>query len=145
MLKPRLTKQQGQSLVEVVVAVGVVVILVTGLIVGTTSALKTSQYGRSKSQAIKYAQEAMELTRQLRNNGWATFAARSGLWCLDKVGAWIQGAGTCPLNIDNLFTRSATFTWNVGSSRMEVVVNVSWSDGGGLHNTQLTTYFTQWK
>ncbi len=145
MLKSRLTKQRGQSLIEVVVAVGVVVILVTGLIVGTTSALKTSQYGRTKSQAIKYAQEGMELTRQLRNNGWTTFAGRSGLWCLDKVGGWTQGAGTCPVNIDNLFTRSATFTWNVASSRMEVTVNVSWSDGGGLHDTQLTTYFTQWK
>ncbi|MFZ5845377.1 MAG: hypothetical protein ACOY0S_02810 [Patescibacteria group bacterium] len=138
-------KTAGQSLIEVVVAVGVVVILATGLIVATTSALKSSQFARTKSLAIRYAQEGMELTRRLRNSGWAVFSTRSGLWCLDKAGNWTQAAPSCAVNVDNLFTRGVTFNWNSLSERMEVTVNVAWSDAGSTHDTQLVTYFTQWK
>lgn len=138
-------KQGGQSLIEVVVAIGVVVVLVTGLVVGTTSALKAGQYTRTKSQAIKYSQEGMELARQLRNDSWAAFAAKSGLWCLNKAGSWTQSAGTCAVNIDNIFTRGVTFEWIAAKSLMKVTVDVSWTDSGGSHNSPLVSYFSQWK
>ena len=135
----------GQSLIEAGVAVGVVIILVTGLIVGTTSALKSSQFGRTKALTIKYTQEGIELTRRLRNSGWAVFSARSGLWCLDKVGNWTQASPSCSVNIDNLFTRGVTFNWDSANERMIVTVNVSWDSGSTTHDTQLVTYFTQWR
>ncbi len=136
----------GQSLVEVVVAVGVVILLVTGLIVGSTNAIRGGEFGIIKSRAIKYAQEGIELSRSLRDSGWAAFATKSGVWCLDKTGVWTQAvAGACPVNVDVVFTRMVTFTWDAAGSRMKVDVNVSWNDGNGVHTSEIITYFTQWK
>ena len=64
--------ERGQSLAEVTIAVSVVILIITGLIVGTTASLKTSQFNRSRSIAVKYAQEAMERARKLPDAGWTT-------------------------------------------------------------------------
>lgn len=139
------TFQRGQTLAEVVVALGIVLILVTGLIVGGTSAIRTSDQGRMRSKATQYAQEGLELTRKRRDENWATFQATSGLWCLDKEGVFSQAVGVCPVNIDNTFTRGVTFTWNAGALRMEVTMTVTWQDGSSPHKSELVTYFTQWQ
>lgn len=139
--------QSGQTLAEVVVAIGVVVLLVTGLIVGTSVTLKASQYSKARSQAVQYAQEAVELARNLRDSGWTTFSAYGGIapvsWCLDKVGVWTQMSGACSANIDNFYTRQVTFTWEDPKMKTDVVV--SWKDGNKTYIVPITTYVTQWR
>ncbi len=135
--------QSGQTLAEIVVALAIVILLVVGLIVGTTSSVRSTDQGRMRSLAVKYNQEALELVRQKRDSDWDVFAAYSGLWCIDKEGVWSQ-ASLCPANIDNTFTRSVVFTWNAGASRMDIVATVSWPDGATVHKSELVTFFTQW-
>lgn len=137
--------QQGQSLVEIIVAVGVVILLVMGIVVATTTSLRSGQRGKDKSLAVKYAQEGIELVRDLRNQGWIDFQSRDGLWCLAKDGTWTKSLGTCDANIDNLYTRGVTFGWDAGNSRMNVVVVVSWSDGDIPRDVKLETFLTQWQ
>lgn len=138
---------RGQTLAEVVVAIGVVVLLVTGLVVGTSVTLKASQYGKARSQAVQYAQEAVEIARTLRDNGWTTFASYGGVspvfWCLDKSGVWTAMSDSCSANIDNFYTRQVTFTW--ADPRMKVDVLVSWTDGNKTYTVPISTYITQWK
>lgn len=136
---------KGQSLIEIVIAVGVVILLVTGLIVGTTASIKGSEFSTNKSRGFKYAQEAMEIIRSMRDQSWASVGAKSGLWCLDKTGTWSQPLGsTCNVNIDSFFTRSVTFTWDGVNNRMRVDITVTWTDSG-VHTSKLVTYFTEWK
>lgn len=137
--------ESGQTLVEIVISLGIVLLLIAGLIVSTTAAVHTSDQDRVRSQSVQYAQEGLELTRELRDSNWSTFQARSGLWCLDKTNTWTQGGISCPVNINNFFSRGVTFTWNSGASRMEITSTVSWQDGSAIHQSQLTTYFTQWQ
>lgn len=141
------TKQSGQTLAEVVVAIGVIVLLVTGLIIGTSVTLKASQYGKARSQAVQYAQEAVELARNIRDSGWTGFMAYGSVtpksWCLDKSGTWTQMSGACSANIDNFYTRQVTFTWV--DPRMKADVVVSWTDGNKTYTVPITTYVTQWK
>lgn len=136
--------ERGQTLAEIVVAIGIVVLLVSGLIVGTTASVRTAGEARLRSLAVKYSQEALELTRQLRDSDWDAFQAYSGLWCLDKGGVWTS-ASLCPVNIDNTFTRGVTFSWNGSANRMEVTASVTWQDGGTTHKSDLLTYFTKWQ
>lgn len=138
-------KKKGQTLVEVVVAVSVVILLVTGLIVGTTSSIRGSEFSTYKSLSLKYAQEGIELTRTMRDTSWAQLAAKSGLWCLDSSQVWSQAQGTCPVNINNFYTRSVNFSYDVINSRMTVDVIVRWTDSSGAHQSELITYLTQWK
>lgn len=139
----RIHRQSGQSIVEAIVVVVIVVLLVTGLVAGTTASLKTSRSGRTRSQAIHYSQEGIELTRALRDEGWIAFSAKSGLWCLDKDGVWTRGDTGCLPNIDNTYTRSVLFEWD--DPTMTITVTVAWKDETGDVDVQVTTYFTQWK
>ena len=138
---------RGQTLAEVVVAIGVVVLLVTGLVVGTSVTLKASQYGKARSQAVQYAQEAVQLSRNLRDSGWTAFMTYGGVaprsWCLDKSGVWTAMSGACSPNIDSFYTRQVTFTWN--DPKMKADVSVSWTDGNKTYTVPITTYFTKWK
>ncbi len=146
-MNTRRMTQSGQTLIEVIVAIGVVVLLVMGLIVSTSVTLKASQYGKMRSLGTQYAEEAVEATRNLRDSGWSTFAAYGGVtpisWCLDKAGAWTKMVVVCSPNIDSLYTRAVTFTWD--DPRMKVDVAVTWTDGAKTYTSSLSTYFTQWK
>ncbi len=135
----------GQTLVEIVVSLGIVLLLIVGLIVATTAAVHTSEQGRMRSLAVQYTQEGLELARQLRDSDWSAFASRNGLWCLDGANTWTPGSISCPVNITNTFSRGVTFTWNAGASRMELTSTVVWQDSGTSRQSQITTYLTQWR
>lgn len=137
-------KSSGQSLVEAVVVVGMVILLVSGLIVGTTVSLRTSESGKFRSQAVKYTAEGIEYARNLRNLGWEDFQVKTGDWCLDKEKALTAASGgICPINVDALFKRKLTMSWS--DPKMTVMVTVTWNDGSGEHVSQATTYFTEWR
>lgn len=141
-------KQVGQSFVEVIIVVAVVILLVTGLVVGTVSSLKTTNYASLKSQATKYSQEGIELARRERDTSWYAFYGNrmNRTFCLNKSGTYVLGNSCSGANlIDNTFSRIVVYTWNAGQSRMEVTVTVSWVDSGGSHQSQISTYFTQWR
>ena len=138
--------KSGQSLLEIIVATGVAVLLIGGLVVGTTVSLRTSQYGERRSRAIKYAQEGIELTRNLRDEfPWDAFIAydTGTVTCLGSDGSYV--AGPCIVNIGTLYTRSVSFNWNSVDNRMEVTVAVSWNEAGRAQDVTLDTYFTQWR
>ena len=135
----------GQALIEVLVALGVVLLLATALIVGTTASLKAVRFSKTKDEAVKYLQEGVELTRKLRNDDWVAFQQMDGLWCIDSTGTWSEAVVSCPFDINQLFQRSVKFTWDETNGRMDVVVTVGWTDGPDVHTTELETYFTKWQ
>lgn len=137
---------KGQTLVEVVVVIGVVVLLVTGLIAGTTTSLKSAQSGRIRSQAVSYAQEAIESVRSIRDRSWSTFMEYSGSYCLGSDLIFNPSPGTCSVNItggENSFTRSVNFNWQ--DPKMVITATVSFVEGESTRNVVLETYLTQWK
>lgn len=142
--------QQGQTLLELVIAIGVVAIIITGLVIAATSSLRYGQESRLRSTAVKYAQEGLELARQIRDTQSSdTFLSYSGIgtqvWCLDHAATWTKDTGTgCPpIATGSPFVRSVTFTWN--NPIMSVTSKVSWSLGDTQTSTQLQTYLTQWR
>lgn len=132
----------GQTMVEIIIVIGITLLLVTGLVSATTSSLKAGNFSRAKSQANKYAQEGVELTRALRDSSWLTFSQYSGNYCLNAAGVF-SSSETCNVNIDGKFSRSVNFSWQ--NPKMVVVVRVRWRDQLTAHQSELTTYFTQWK
>lgn len=148
----KITSIRGQALVEALVAIGITMILVTGLIAGTVNSLKSNQFGRNKSQASKLSQEGLEVARALRDGSWEDFVAFSNypasgakFWCLDGQSTWaelFQGQ-QCPFNILNVFNRKISFNWQ--DPKMVVVSTVSWNDASTVHKSEITTYFTKWR
>lgn len=138
---------EGQTIVEAIVVIGVVVLLVTGLIAGTTTSLRTAQQGRSRSQALKYAEEALEFTRNVRDQRWDTLQGYDGWYCLgDALTLTPIATDSCSTNIvteDSAFTRTLNFAWN--GTRMNVQVSVRYPDGASIKEVTLTTHYTQWR
>jgi len=140
-------KSRGQTLLELIISIGVVVFVMLGLVVAVTSSLRFSQASRNRSRAVKYAQEAIEITRQLRDaNLWDTFLGYSGMtskvWCLSKERVWTIEDGNCA-PLDGIFSRNVTLTWDDPIVRVQA--DVSWQDGNRVLHSQLDTYLTQWK
>ena len=55
------SRNSGQTLVEVVLAVAVASLILVGLTRATTEALRNAQFAKNQSLATQYAQEAMEI------------------------------------------------------------------------------------
>lgn len=137
-LLPIARNQAGQSLVELLAALSVIVLVLFSLVKVATLSLNNSSYSKQKAQAAKYAQEGIEKTRAYRDaNIWSTFS------------------NSCPslqatLNLPALpspFSRTITCV-NIDSTKSEVKVIISWTDNKGTHTSKTSSYFTDqflWK
>ncbi|MEK7577028.1 MAG: hypothetical protein AAB492_00235 [Patescibacteria group bacterium] len=143
--KVRLRKSSGQSLIEILLMISLVVVLVTSIVVGSTVSLRNQQISGSKDQALRYAQQGVEIVRALRNADWTSFQLYSGSWCMDKDGVLTAFVGACSPFLDEKYQRVAKFTWDSVSERMNVQVLMSWDIGSKAYSTMLEIYFTDWK
>lgn len=147
-MKKHFVHQQGQSLVEMIVVIGMVVLLTTGIVAGTTVSLSRSKTSQIRSDALSFAQAGIELARGLRDNGWDAFAAlgsSASIYCVGSDGSFGQPQTSCTVaNIDNIYTRSVTLTPD-GIEVMKVSSLVFWGDQSLSHQVQLITYLTKWR
>ena len=142
----------GISLIEAVVTLGVVMLLITGLVIGMTSSLQNAQTSKARGLAVQYAQEALEIIREERDNNWTTFSLRDTMggtgtgYCMNGSGQLSPVAGeSCP-PFTGSFSRFVRFITNLlDSGQMDVEVAVSWMEGNTSKNITLKTKYTQWK
>lgn len=139
---------RGQTLLELVVSIGVVAFVVLGLVTAVTSSLRFGQASKSRSGAVKYAQEAMERARQLRDEvTWTTFLTYAGsparVWCIDSEGVWTTLGGASCTALEGRYTRTISLTR--ADPIVQAVVTVSWQEGSQQFSTDLESYFSQWK
>src|SRR5258708_4225759 len=59
--------QIGQSLLEVVVLIGLALVIVTGLTVVTINGLKNTQFSQNQAQATRFAQDAVDCVRSIKD------------------------------------------------------------------------------
>lgn len=136
-----LKKNSGQSLLEAVIASGMILIVVGGLVAVVVGALKNSQFSKNQALATKYGSEAMEKVRVYRDqHSWNTGVGNFVSNCSSLPGMGI----TAP---PSPFTRTILCT-SVDSNKYQVQITVSWTDSSGTHQSRLSSYFTNqslWK
>lgn len=130
-----------------IVVIGVVVLLTTGIIAGTSASLSRTSDSQLRSAAVRYAQEGIELSRSIRDDGWNAFAALGQVpstYCVGDDTAFTATTSTCSTpNINNVYARSVTLTLTTPTS-MSVDVVVNW--GASSNNkVELKTDLTQWR
>ena len=127
-------KQEGQSLIEVVAALGVVAIGLFALVRVTTASLRNANFAKNRALATKYSQLTMEKIRENRDrNGWSSFKIESNCESL---------AGVPDLPVPLL---QPTINCICGVDSCTVDVVVSWTDSQGTHSSKSSTILTQWK
>jgi Tfp pilus assembly protein PilV len=145
----RFIVEKGQSLFEVVIALAVSALIITGVVSVATNSIQNSAYARDKTLASNYVQETMEWLRSERDKNANTFLthAQSGTWCFLNLSDWNppNHAGGCLpseyISGSSKFKRQAIFSVSVvnGKSLVEVDTTVSWSDSKGLHSVTSST------
>lgn len=138
---------RGQSLIEVLVALGIISVVITGVATIVTQSLSNTQFSKDQNTATKYAQEGLETVRSIRDRDYTAFALLDGRYCLAKntqsLGI-VQSACSAP-NVDH-FIREITIEQNpgCGPNVAEVTATVSWTDskctaGTYCHNSQMVS------
>ncbi len=133
-------RKNGQSLIEVIVAMAVAIIITSGLLVAVIVAVRNSQFAKNQVQATKFAQEGMENARQERDSDWDTFWAKGGT----TYGPTVLGTGSVNFYRNTMYEDIS----GGANDKMKVTVNVSWTDTVGTHQSELVSYFTKplkWK
>lgn len=137
-LLPVHNKKNGQSLIEVLAAMAVAVIIISGLVGAVIVAVRNAQFAKNQALATSYANEGMENTRQQRDENWDNFWSKAGT----TVGPTQIGT--------TVFTKTINYDDVSGGTndKMRVTVTVSWIDSSGTHKSQLVSFFTKpatWK
>lgn len=148
--------KSGQTLIEAIIAVAVVALLSTGLVAGTVKAIRGAALSNTQSVANKYAQEAVEYIRAMRNrSSWTAFSAYANasgvLWCMNGSNQLISGAcgSSDTISVTHLpmFTRTVTFR-QITADQVDIIVEVSWPDSGNgtalTRKSHVSTSFTNW-
>lgn len=122
---------EGQSVIEVVVALSLVAIVILALVKVTISSIQNSSFARDQQTAIQYAQEGIENARRLKEQNEIEFWGKSG----------------SEEETINKFERTITYTPVTGeeNQKMEIQVVVTWENTKGTHQSDLSTYLTRWK
>lgn len=71
-------KQKGQSIIEVIVAIGVIGVTIGGIILLLVNVSNFGSASEARSLAINYAQQAMDAIKNIRDNDYCSFYFNSG-------------------------------------------------------------------
>ena len=142
--------QKGQSLFEVVLALGVITAITVGIVSLTVSSIRNAAFSKNKTLAGRYAQEGTEWLRSERDNDFTVFETRAltATWCLSGLNWNKPGACGVPDNISGtpLF-RDVVFSTNLVSGKTVIEANsrVYWDDAQGYHEVRSATSFSDWR
>jgi len=165
--KPGWSRQRGQALLEVTIAAGLAVIIITAIAITSIIGLRNSQFAQNQIQATKYAQEGLELVRAIQSRNCQVIIADQQYYWYDDPEIFSERmvwdyrtdvtavayykpnlnsttcnltAVTVPEPVDARFRRSIKLgIMSSSDSKFIVTSTVSWTDFSGDHQSQLVT------
>ncbi|MBI1919209.1 hypothetical protein HYS29_01330 [Candidatus Microgenomates bacterium] len=137
---------KGQTLIEVLLALGTAVVVLSATVVAVLAALNNAQFSKNQSLATQYAQEGMEVMRKMRNSNWSAFNDLSGSYCLAKDDVFLDiddskngavlngcsrtGSPSSNPNVDDIYARQVVIAKDSaecgGAGTAKATVSVSW-------------------
>lgn len=153
-MKPNFSKREnylskGQSLFEVVMAVGLITLVMVSVVALATLSIRNVTFSKNQTLATQYSQEALEWIRGVRDANWDDFykIAQQGRYCISNLSLGTLGACSGESTIPGtLFIREVVFTVDAAKEdEVGVKVSVYWADGAGFHEVVSDTVFTDWR
>jgi len=139
-------REDGQTLLEVLLAFGISILVLSSVATGIVTSLNNIQYTKNQDLATTYAQEGLAAVRQKRDSGWYGTSSlmdysKNTIYCIDND-LYFREINTDPtincvtkgyaVPVGGIFSREVVFQH--GSASCDGVgslatVTVSWSDG----------------
>lgn len=160
-------KNNGFSIIEVIIACAIISITVSSLMSATGKSIQVSNQALKQAQATLLIEEGVEAVKSIRDNNWTDisgltldtnyylfFNATTNSWSLSTSSTAPNGSiPTYP--IDSVFTREVSVSavsrdssQNIASSgtldtgTKKVTVTVSWNKPGGIVSKSLSFYIS---
>lgn len=137
---------KGQTLIELLVAIGILGIVITSLVAVVIASLGNAQYSKNQIQATQLAQEGLEIVHQWRDGNYQEFHDMlSGTYCLNAGSSTLDNNCPAKVNVNNFFRQVTLTSSGCGANITLVNVKVSWQDGKCTasnpfcHSSQLST------
>ncbi len=155
-------KEKGQTLIEALIALGAAVLVLSAITVAVISAINNVQYTKNQNLATQYAQQGVEVMRQISQSSWGTFSLyNASRYCLaqndtvpcplgSSIGSCSQSSiNSCGQNY-GIFVREVDIAQgsqvSCSNGSIGITVIVSWADGRCTdltntycHNVQLNS------
>lgn len=163
-------KQAGQSLIEVIVALTITIMMIVALIAFVLTGLKNAQLAQNQSRATKFAQEAMDQIKTIRDrNGeidftvsptetldnfselfgiqmsGTTYCNQSCYFKFETNGALVEEIGPAQTNLGDGFKREIIIEDAPpldSETEKRVIVKIKWADSSGEHESNIQTILT---
>ncbi len=161
----------GMSLIEVLIAVGLLVVVGAAMVQLGVVALTTSDASRVRSIALQLADESIEIARSVRDNDSASFFALTSLALGQKYFALPKGSTTftpvlasrcdptstppkvhADCTLSGIAVGSGTQDFYriislnpISDDRFELTAYVLWNNKGELSHVSTGTILTRWK
>jgi type II secretory pathway pseudopilin PulG len=144
-------KSGGQSLLELLVALTLIMLVVVAVVGLAAVSIKASYFAKRETASKRYAEEAMEWLREYKKNNWHDLLANKADadpgdidFCLNNLN--FSTAGACTSFLGGIYKRELKiYKYDLNppqKPKVDVEVLVSWSDSSGNHLTRLKSIFT---
>ncbi len=160
-------QQSGQSLIELMVTVGLAAVLLPALLTGFVASRSGRAQAEQRQQALAYMKEGDEAMRVFREAYWPTFSAdssptapgtvyklqqNSGTWQLATGSDPLSGGFTRSITILDVYRNPSTFaivdSTTPGAvddpSTKQVTITVTWNKPIPNSSVSTTEYFTRY-
>ena len=122
---------KGETLIEAIGALAIIAIVVTAASVAIITALSNANFNQNQTQSTKFAQQGLEVVRQIRDADYTGFRTYAGTYCLAEGQTVLNTpVASCPNPNVSEFIRTVTVTQDGCSVNVaEVSVKVAFTDG----------------
>lgn len=131
---------KGQSLVEVVIAVGAMSVLLVALLSLMSLSLRNSRLAKDRARAVALASEGVELMRAYRDYNWNQFLNLADGSNYDLPANWVVEDGLSAVCGSDRCVRLV-----LAGGQVEVSVAVSWVEGSQTFSTNQVTQLSLWE
>lgn len=144
-----LQKNDGMSLVEVLIAVSLLSMVFISASYATSISLSRSKYNQDRILATRYGEELEEWMRGEKESNWSTFVARSAAspgttYCFSNTTLSWPSSGNCgtTFGLSNRFKREVKL---VGTgTQVDVEITVQWRDASRTYSVPVDTVYVLW-
>ena len=116
---------QGQTILETMIAIGILGMTLAGVIILLVNISNYGVSSEARSLAVNYAQEAVDVIKNIRDNEYCSFFSKSGFYNLTKSGNNWQMSSSGEWNdIEGMTDKMKNATGMKGSDNRGRSINV---------------------
>jgi len=143
----------GQSLMEVVLAIGLITLIMVTVVAAASISITNSSFSKNQTLSTRFSEATLEWLRGERNEDWDYFLSQAlpeGIEqtiCFTTLSWDGSTLGSCDPDSEGIsdtpLKREVDFSL-VDESTVGVAVRIYWIDANGYHEVNSSTYLTNW-